>query len=171
MRIPGGFTAERTRQAALALGVVALIGVVLTQVAPAGPARDAGSLMVLFGIFPAVYFFGEALAAFRGPKAPSHRFRADHPFTPQLTIELRQQDGAPIPEGDYDVVFVLGELGAYEGFTARFRVTAGEAAVPAEFLKPEVALARFGPGTAFRILQGKAFVGEGKVLAQGAPPG
>lgn len=170
MRIPGGFTAERTRQAALALGAVALIGVFLAQFAPPGPARDAGSLLVLFGIFPAVYFFGQAFTAFRGPKTPTHRFRPDSPFAPQLTIEVRQHDGTAVPDGDYDVVFVLGELGAYEGFTARFRVAAGEASMPAEFLKPEVALPRFPAGTSFRILQGKVFVGEGMVVAHAERP-
>lgn len=170
MRIPGGFTTERIRQAAIILGIVAMIGAGLTQVAPPGAARDAGSLMVLFGIFPAVYFFGQAFTAFRRPKMPAHRFRPDSPFTPQLTLEVRQHDGTAVPEGDYDVVFVLGPLGAYEGFTARFRVVAGEAAMPAEFLRPEVALPRFPVGTSFRILQGKAFVGEGKVVSHADRP-
>ncbi|MET0541158.1 MAG: hypothetical protein ABWZ88_05330 [Variovorax sp.] len=105
------------------------------------------------------------------PAAPSFGPAAD--FSPHARVELTLRPAAVpvedtrIAEGEHRCSLVIGN----DGFSVRWFVAPGDVvrrgqphALDIEFLAPAVALPRFQPTAAFRMLVGPAFVGDGRVL-------
>lgn len=86
-------------------------------------------------------------------------------FTPHVAVQLTPRRAAAM-QGRCRAVFAHGP----NGFTVRFDLPAPlEPGVPqrveAEFLKPDMALAHFSPGTVFSMLDGARLLADGEVIA------
>ena len=186
-----------TRQSRRKLIVIVLLfiavgGAVIRQlVPPPSTLRDIGTLMLLLWI-PVIgnvvaWFFGKVRVARQAAKAA----RATEPppaapvaptatgaFAADLIVEFTLRAAAvpaedlPIAEGEHQCAFVVGN----EGFSARWQVPDGKSfyrgtaqVLEAQFLSPTLALPKFEPGTAFRMLIGDAFIGDGQVREVLAP--
>ncbi len=114
----------------------------------------------------------------RPPPAAPPGFAPDRAFQPHASVEFKLRpasvpaEDVPVQPGEHRCVFVVGN----QGFQARWQVAPGETlrrgelrARPVEFLTPDKALPLLPPGTAFRMLVGEAFVGDGRVLQVLAP--
>ncbi|HYN63957.1 MAG TPA: hypothetical protein VES36_05080, partial [Candidatus Limnocylindrales bacterium] len=108
----------------------------------------------------------------RSASEPS-TFKAGSAFKPHALVELTLRasqvpaENTLIPEGEHRCALVVDN----EGFSARWFVPPDEAfrrgkvqTLQIEFLTPAVALPRFQPDAAFRMLVGESFVGDGHVL-------
>lgn len=109
----------------------------------------------------------------RRPAAGPPGFAAGSVFTPQAEVEITlrparipAEDG-PVPAGEHRFVLVVG----HQGFHARWVVGPGESCrrgqactVLVELLSPQLALPQLAPDTAFRMLVGDAFIGDGRML-------
>lgn len=141
-------------------------------------ARDVGNLLLVLWV-PAI---GNVIAflvnQFRRRRAARGAFDA-RAFQPQLRVEMTPFDSQlPLVLGrldpqDDNCAVVLGT----DGFTARTSVPLAtwlargpRQPLELEFLKPALALPRFAPGTAFRMLAGSTVVAEGRVMAADAAP-
>lgn len=152
---------------------LAVVGAAIRYWAPnPSLARDIGTLMLVLWV-PAI---GNVIAflvnRLRRRKAARGAF-GGKPFAPQLLVELtpfasqvRPALGQLEPQDDHCTV-VLGA----EGFTARISqplagwLRQGRAeTVQLQFLRPALALPRFPPGTAFRVLAGTIVIGAGTVV-------
>ena len=139
---------------------------------PGSRAAEAGWVLTLMWV-PVVGKFVFYFAQKRAPfvKVPPD-FGPAGGLVPHISAEialLDVKDGGrePIPPGEYRCVFVVGT----EGFSVRFIVPAAAplaAGSPqrlaVEFLVPKAALPDFPGGTEFKVLEGKRFVGNGKVI-------
>ncbi len=156
----------------LSLGVA---GAVLRHYAAIGSTlRDVGTLMMVLWV-PAV---GNIIAWLiarlkRRPKAAVPGFEAGAAFEPHVYVELTLRPAAvpaedgPIPVGEHRCALVIGN----QAFSARWFVRPGETVrrgvahrLDVQFLAPAAALPVFPPHTAFRMLVGPAFIGDGLVL-------
>ena len=179
---------------------VAVGGAVLRHFAtPGSTARDLGTLLMLLWIpvignvvawlfarmkqaraAAAVTPEAAAAAALQARMAMEAAEEAERPFRAQVIAEITLRP-APVPaddleiaEGEHRCAFVVDN----QGFTARWRVPAGKAfrrgtaqTLEVAFLAPSTALPKFTPGTAFRMLVGEAFVGDGRVKSLAGPAG
>lgn len=179
---------SRRRLIVILLLVVAVAGALIRQLAaPGSTQRDIGTVMMLlwlpvigqvvgwvFGKVRVMRQLRQAAAAAAAGEAPSVPLAFDDtaPFAPQLWIDLTLRPSSlpaenyAISPGLYGCALVVGN----QGFTARWRVEPGEAvargvphALKLEFLRPALALPCFAPGTAFRMLVGETFIGDGQV--------
>ena len=155
--------------------VLALVGGAIRYWAPnPSTLRDLGSLMLVLWV-PVI---GNVIAFFVH-KIKLRRTPFDRPFAPELLVELAPLAPPPRlaqPLAGNQCALVVGT----EGFTVRLsRPLAGwlESGAPlqaqAQFLKPQMAAALFGPDTPFRIVAQQQLVGEGRVLSvlTGGSPG
>ena len=155
-------------------------------VPPPSTLRDIGTLMLLLWI-PVIgnvvgWLFGKVRVARQAaksarstetaPPAPPVAPISTGAFAADLIVEFTLRPAAvpaedlPIAEGEHQCAFVVGS----EGFSARWRVPEGKSfyrgtaqTLEAQFLSPTLALPKFKPGTAFRMLVGDAFIGDGQV--------
>jgi hypothetical protein len=168
---------SRRKLIVILLLCVAVGGALLRHFAPApSTTRDVGTLLMLLWIPIVGNIIGWLIGRLRKPVAPvvSPFDDAAHPFTPQLhvTLTLRPPqlpaDDTPIVAGEHRCALVVDN----EGFTARWFVAPGASfrrgeaqTLPVEFLAPALALPKFQPGAAFRMMvDDGSFVGDGRVL-------
>jgi hypothetical protein len=183
-----------TRQSRRKLIVVVLLflavaGATIRHFAARGTTtRDIGTLMLLLWIPVIGNVVAWLLARLKRPAKPAPATAGamaaaaaaesvakalETPFRAHALADITLRP-APIPaddlliaEGEHVCAFVVGT----EGFSGRWRVGDGGAfrrgttqRLPVEFLSPTVALTRLVPGTAFRMLVGEAFIGDGMIV-------
>ena len=168
---------------------VAVGGAIVRQRATPGTTlRDVGTLLMLLWIPIVGNIIAWLVAQIRrkpssAPSAPTTPgtsagatatdFDPDAPFAPQLRVSLTLRppqlpsEDVPVAEGQYRCALVVDN----QGFTARWVVQPGELLrrgqaqeIGIEFLSPAIALPRFVPDTAFRMLVGESFIADGRVL-------
>ncbi|MDM0116846.1 hypothetical protein QTI66_32480 [Variovorax sp. J22R133] len=154
---------------------IAVAGALIRQFAARGSTlRDVGTLLMLLWLPIIGNIIAWLVARMRRPSAPEpETFGAPDTFQPHALVELTLRaaklpsEDVPIPVGEHRCALVI----ASDGFSARWFVRPGEKvlrgkahAVQMEFLTPTLALEKFQPQAAFRMLVGEAFVGDGRVL-------
>jgi len=173
----------RRRLIVVLLLCVALGGGIVRHFAERGTTlRDVSSLLMMLWlpvIGSVVGWFYKKLhearqrrrEAAEPPPPPTFDGRTE--FKPQLLVEFTvrpttvpAEDG-PLPAGEHRCALVVDN----QGFSARWGVAVGQIVrrgqahqTEVEFLAPDVALPRFTADTPFRMLVGKAFVADGKVV-------
>ena len=181
-----------TRQSRRKLIVIVLLFIAVGGAAirhfvpPPSTLRDIGTLMLLLWI-PVIgnvvgWLFGKVRVARQAAKAarstepapptPPVAPTATGTFAADLIVEFTLRPASipaedlPIAEGEHQCAFIVGN----EGFSARWFVPEGKSfyrgtaqTLDAQFLSPTLALPKFEPGTAFRMLIGDAFIGDGQV--------
>jgi hypothetical protein len=159
-------TPARRKLVVVILLVFALIGAAIRQWAPnPSTLRDFGSLMLVLWV-PVI---GNVIA-FLVRKIKLRRTPFDHPFAPELLVEMSPL-APPPPLGAPLVSDSCALVVGTEGFTVRLSQPLagwleGAAAiqVQAQFLKPQMALGLFQSDTPFRIVAQQQLVGQGRVL-------
>ena len=184
---------SRRKLIVIVLLFIAVGGAVIRHfVPPPSTLRDIGTLMLLLWI-PVIgnvvaWIFGKVRVARQAakavkaakatgstaPEAPTQVAAptATGDFAADVIVEFTLRpaaipaDDLPIAEGEHQCAFVVGN----EGFSARWRVPVGGSfyrgtaqTLEAQFLSPTLALPKCQPGTAFRMLIGDAFIGDGQV--------
>lgn len=173
----------RRRLIVVLLLCVALAGGIVRHFAERGTTlRDVSSLLMMLWL-PVIgsvvgWFYKKMVEARQRrreaaePAAPP-TFDGRTEFKPQLLVEFTlrpttvpAEDG-PLPAGEHRCALVVDN----QGFSARWGVAVGQIVrrgerhqTEVEFLAPDVALPRFTADTPFRMLVGKAFVADGKVV-------
>ena len=172
-------TSKRRTLIVWVLLALALVGAALRQFAP-NPSftRDLGNLLLVLWVPVIGNVVGWVIQKLKlGPKPPPD-FEPGSAFIPHLQTELTPLDAkllertGPIAPDENRCALVLGR----DGITARLPVPLAEwlragrtQSMPLQFLRPDLALPRFGPGTEFRVLVGQSIVGEGRVAQDAAP--
>ena len=168
----------RRKLIVIVLLCIAVCGALLRQFADRGSTmRDFGTLLMLLWLPIIGNVIAWLVARIRRPAAPEAEpdaFAAAGAFAPHLLVTLKFRapqlpvDDVPVAEGEHRCALVVDN----EGFSARWFVPPGDAirlgtehALQVEFLAPAVALPRFPPHTAFRMLVGNTFIGDGRVRA------
>lgn len=156
---------------------VAVGGALLRQFADRGSTlRDVGTLLMLLWLPIIGQVISWLVARVRRPAAPvPDAFAAVGAFAAHLQVTLKFRapqlpvDDVPVAVGEHRGALVLG---SNEGFSARWFVPPGDAVrlgtaqeLQVEFLTPALALPHFPPHTAFRMLVGQTFIGDGRVRA------
>ncbi|VTU40378.1 hypothetical protein H4CHR_05098 [Variovorax sp. PBS-H4] len=169
-----GIQAKR-RFIVIALLCVALGGALLRQLSePGSTRRDVGTLLMLLWLPIIGNVIAWLIAKVRRPLASEPAgFQWGSTFQPHMLVEFTMRtpqlpsEDSPVLEGEHRCVLVVDN----EGFSARWIVARGQAfrrgtaqTFQVEFLKPAIALEHFQRDTAFRMLAGESFVGEGRVL-------
>lgn len=178
-----------TRQSRRKLIVVVLLFLAVAGAAirhfavPGTTTRDIGTLMLLLWIPVIGNVVGWLMGRLKRPAKPAPAsavlladqvsLAARAPFHAHALAEITLRPAAVpaedvlIAEGHHFCAFVVDNA----GFSGRWEVPAGGAfrrgtvqRLPVEFLSPTVARPRFAPGTAFRMLVGEAFVGDGTIV-------
>lgn len=178
-----------TRQSRRKLIVVVLLFLAVAGAAirhfatPGTTTRDIGTLMLLLWIPVIGNVVGWLMGRLKRPPKPvpaSEAAVADRialatetPFRAHALADITLRPAAVpaedawIAEGEHYCAFVVGN----EGFSGRWQVPAGgefrrgtRQRLPVEFLSPDVARPRFAPDTAFRMLVGEAFIGDGTIV-------
>lgn len=166
----------RRRLIAVFLLCMAVAGAVLRHLAaPASTLRDVGTLMLLLWlpIIGSVVGWLFTKLRRRRPASGPPSFEAGSAFQPHALVELTLRasqvpsENTLIPEGEHRCALVVDN----EGFSARWFVPPDQTfrrgntqMLQIEFLAPALALPRFHPEAAFRMLVGESFVGDGRVL-------
>lgn len=166
---------SRRKLIVIILLCVAVGGAVLRQLAtPGSTLRDIGTLLMLLWVPIIGNVISWLIARVRRPAPPAPSpFDERASFEPQLLVELTLRppllpaEDIPVPAGEHRCALVVGN----EAFSARWWVPPGllfrrgtTQALEMEFLAPDVALPRFGPGASFKMLVGESFIGDGRVL-------
>jgi hypothetical protein len=168
-------TTPRRKLIVIVLLVLSAVGAVVRySAADPSALRDVGTLMMLLWLPVIGNVVGWIVERLR-PRTPPPvlAFPAERPFQGQLLAQL-----TPLPPGqrpasqDLDAGnTVCALLCGTEGFTVRLAqplvqwLDRGETqALEIEFLRPEVALPKLAPGTAFHVLAGHGAIGHGHVL-------
>jgi hypothetical protein len=167
-------TSSRRQIIVFVLLILALAGAAIRQWADKPSiARDIGTLLLVLWL-PIIgnvvaYVITRAQSARRARRAMG--FAIDSPFTGHLRADIAPLGPAPaLADQERNCTLVLGQ----EGFTARAAVPLAQwlgglpSPVDLQLLRPDLALGRLAPGTAFTILVGSALVAQGRVL--GLPP-
>lgn len=142
--------------------------------APGSTLRDIGTLMLLLWVPIIGNVIAWLIGRMRRPAAPAASpFDARGPFEPHALVELTLRPpklpshDAPVAEGEHRCALVVDN----EAFSVRWWVQPGEGfrrgtaqAIEVEFLAPALARPRFLRDTAFRMLVGESFIGDGRVL-------
>ena len=164
----------RRRLIVILLLAVAITGAVIRWRAdPASTLHDIGTLLMVLWLPVVGQLIGWVVGKLRRPAVvvptfgPIDAFRADLRVSLTLRESQLPADNGPVPAGEYRAALVIDK----DGFSARWRVPPGQALVRGqaetleiELLSPAVALPRFPSGTAFRVLTGDSFIGDGTVL-------
>jgi hypothetical protein len=160
----------------LLLCTAAIAALVRHQAAPGSTVHDVSTVLMLLWL-PVLgsilgWVYGKLL---RKPPPPPEGFAPGQAFQPQALVTFTLRPAAipaediPVQAGEHRCVLVVGN----QGFQMRWQMPSGEtfrrgepreAAV--EFLAPHKALPLLPQGTAFRMMVGEAFVGDGRVLQQ-----
>lgn len=166
---------SRRRTIVIVLLCVAVAGALTRQLAPTGTLRNVGTLLMLLWLPIVGNIIGWLVQKLRARRALAVPPEPDYPgaFQGHVRVELTlrpsqvPRHNAPLGQGDHRAALVLAD----EGFSARWIVPAGDAlprgtpkTIDMEFLAPATARPRFEPGTAFRVLIGESFIGDGRVL-------
>jgi len=165
---------SRRRRLFLFFAALALTGTVIRWFAPAqSELSHFGTLLLILWIPVASHFIIYVLKRRSAKVAVAEEVVPDSGFKAEIVAEvtfawpLRNDGLHPVPGREYPCIFAIGT----EGFSARFVVPAGSPNAPAsaqrveaEFRVPAVALPRFPVGTAFKVLEGQDYRGEGRVL-------
>ncbi|MDP9902225.1 hypothetical protein [Variovorax ginsengisoli] len=165
----------RRKLIVIILLAVALGGAAIRHyAAPGSILRDTGTLLMLLWIPIIGNIISWLVARLRRPVAavPSG-FDERAGFTPHLSVELTLRppqipaEDTPFSAGEHRCALVVDN----QGFSARWRVASGERVmrgqphhVDVEFLVPAMALPRLPSDSAFRMLVGDSFIGDGRVL-------
>jgi hypothetical protein len=165
----------RRRLIVIILLCVAVGGGAVRHFAPTGSTlRDIGTLLMLLWVPIIGNVISWLIARMRRPatRAPSP-FDERAAFEPHALVELTLRPpklpshDAPVAEGEHRCALVVDN----EAFSVRWWVQPGEGfrrgtaqTLEVEFLAPALARPRFAPNTAFRMLVGESFIGDGRVL-------
>ncbi|MDM0048000.1 hypothetical protein [Variovorax sp. J22R115] len=165
----------RRRLIVIILLCVAIGGAVMRHfAAPGSTLRDIGTLLMLLWVPIIGNVIAWLIARIRRPAAPPPSpFDERRAFEPHARVELTLRQpklpshDTPVAEGEHRCALVVDN----EAFSARWWVRPGEAfrrgtaqTLEVEFLAPALALPRFPADTAFRMLVGESFIGDGRVL-------
>lgn len=161
-------TSSRRQIVMATLLALAIVGAAMRYWAPdPSLARDIGTLLLVLWL-PAV---GNLIAFLvrRLPKRPARvvAFGVTQAFSPHLIVSLSPLAVAAAPSEETRCTLAIGK----EGFTCRTAAPlsqvmasgGGTQDVPLELLRPEVALPRLRPGTAFELFVGQVHVAQGTV--------
>lgn len=157
---------SRRRLIVAVLLALAVVGAFVRQLSePGSLARDVGTLMLVLWVPAVGNIIGYLRTRFARRPAITG-FAPQAPFAADRLAEVRFAAARPDLAQPLPCILLQGS----EGFTARLRGgTApaddedGPAAVEVQFLTPAVALPRFAPGAAFRVVLGRTVVGDGRV--------
>ncbi len=139
--------------------------------------RDIGTLMLVLWLPAVGNLVAFVIRKFPRRALPAAGFQQGQAFAPELRAEIRRIDATPAAAGTPDALqrdctVVLGT----EGFRARTATPLSELpadgsaqAADLQFLRPDLAVPRLPPGTAFTLLAGTALVGTGRVLGPTQP--
>lgn len=166
--------ARRKLIVVLLLCMAAVAAVIRHFAVPGSTVHDVSTVMMLLWLPVIGSIVGWCYGKLRRPPpAPPPGFAAGSSFQPHALVAFTLRPAAvpaedvPVPPGEHQCVFVVG----HQGFMTRWRVAPGEMfrrgearTQQVEFLSPRMALPHLPPGTAFRMLVGDAFVGDGQVL-------
>ncbi|MGJ7510145.1 hypothetical protein [Variovorax sp. GT1P44] len=149
-------------------------GIVRHFAAPGSTLRDVGTLLMLLWVPIIGNVVAWLVARVRRRSVP-----VTSPFDQRLSFEAHAlveltlrppklpSHDTPVAEGEHRCALVVDN----EAFSARWWVAPGESfrrgtaqTLEVEFLAPTLARPRFGPDTAFRMLVGESFIGDGRVL-------
>ena len=153
---------SRRRLIVVILLALAVVGAVMRQFTDrASLSHDIGTLLLVLWVPAVGNIIGYLRTRFaRRPAIAGFAPQAE--FVAECVADVRFDAATP----DLAQPLACTLLQGSEGFTARLRsVTTGGAddAVELQFLVPAVALPRFAPGAAFRVVFGRTVVGEGRV--------
>ena len=166
----------------LLLCTAAIAAVIRHFAEPGSTVRDVSTVMMLLwlpviGSIVGWFYVRLRRAPPPAPTAPAS-FAPDQPFLPQVLVEftlrpaLIPAEDIAVHIGEHRCVFVVEN----QGFQVRWMVAPGQAfhrgetrTLPVEFLSPHKALPCLPPGTGFRMLDGEAFVGDGRMLERLEP--
>ncbi len=168
-------TPSARKRIVIALLCTAVAGALLRAWSqPASTLHDIGTLLMLLWLPVIGSVIAWLVARMRRPATPQPAaFEPGRAFAAHALVELTMRapelpaDDTPVAEGEHRCALVVGS----EGFSARWMVPPGGAfrrgdvrTAEVEFSRPDAALPRFAAGTAFRMLVGESFVGDGRVL-------
>jgi hypothetical protein len=163
---------------------VAVVGAVMRHyAAPGSTYRNLGTLLMLIWLPVVGNIVGWLMARIRRPRAPAASappaIEPGAVFRPHALAELTLRpasvpaEDVPIREGEHRCALVVDN----QGFSVRWIVPQGEPfrrgmarTVEVEFLAPDVALPIFHADTAFRMLVGESFIGDGHIVRVSGPP-
>ncbi len=154
--------------------VLAVGGGIVRWLAPQPSlARDMGSMLLVLWLPIVGNIIGWLIQKAKTPRNMPPGFSPDAVFEASARVEITLMAAAvpaasrPIRAGYFSCTLVLGD----EAFTARLEVPNGSEPLPevasqfeAQFLRPELALAKLPPGTPFTLLSGRDLLGTGKML-------
>ena len=168
-------TTPRRKLIVVLLVVLSVVGAVVRySAADPSALRDVGTLMMLLWLPVIGNVVGWVIGQLRPRQPPPVlAFPADRPFHGQLLAQL-----SPLPPGqrpatqDLDANnTVCALLCGTEGYTVRLAQPLAQwlergqtQALELEFLRPDVALPKLPPGTAFHVLAGNGAIGQRHVL-------
>jgi hypothetical protein len=141
---------------------------------PGSTLRDIGTLLMLLWVPIIGNVIAWLVARMRRPApAVTSPFDERGAFEAHALVELTLRPptlpshDVPVAEGEHRCALVVDN----EAFSVRWWVRPGEAfrrgtarTIEVEFLAPALARMRFQPDTAFRMLVGESFIGDGRVL-------
>lgn len=158
----------------LLLCTAAVAALVRHQAEPGSTVHDVSTVLMLLWLPVLGSILGWVYGKLqrRPPPAPQG-FAPGSAFQPQalVTFTLRPAaipaEDVPVQAGEHRCVLVAG----HQGFQMRWQLAPdahlrrGQACTTAvEFLAPDKALAQLPQGTAFRMMVGDAFIGDGRIL-------
>jgi hypothetical protein len=163
---------------------VAVVGAVMRHYGePGSTYRNVGTLLMLIWLPVVGNIVGWLMARIRRPAAPAASalpafVEPGTAFRPHALAELTLRpagvpaEDLPIHEGEHRCALVVDN----QGFSVRWVVPQGEPfrrgkvrTVEVEFLAPEAALPVFRADTAFRMLVGESFIGDGRIVRLSGP--
>ena len=158
------------------LCIAAVAAVVRHFAVPGTTLRDLSTLLMVLWLPVVGSIVGWAYGKLRrAPAAPAGPpgFAPGSVFAPHALAEITLRPAAvpaedvPVPPGEHACVVVVQN----QGFVARWQVAPDQTVrrgqkrtLPVEFLSPRLALPHLPRDTAFRMLVGEAFVGDGQVV-------
>ena len=165
---------QRRQIITVLLLVFALLGALVRWLAPdPSLARNLGTLLMVLWLPIVGNIIGWLMQRAKAPQHQPPGFAPGAAFVRHLRIEFTllppdtPRQARPIRAGYFVGALAVGA----EAFSVRLAVPADGEPVPeqagafdAQFLRPELALPKFAPGTKFVLLAGRTALGSGRVL-------
>lgn len=158
----------------LLLCTAAIAAVIRHYATPGSTVRDVSTVMMLLWLPVIGSIVGWFYVRLRRtpPDTGPPGFAPGQAFQPHALVAFTLRpssvpaENKPAQAGEHLGVLVIDN----QGFQTRWQVAPGASlpqgetrTLPLEFLTPQTALPRLAPGTAFRMLVGETFVGDGRV--------
>lgn len=160
----------------LLLAVAAVAALVRHFATPGSSVHDVSTVVMLLWLPVVGSIVGWAYGKLRRPPSAAPAgppgFAPGQAFVAHAQVELALRpapvpaEDVPVPPGEHASVLVVGN----QGFMVRWQVSGqslrrGETrTLDLQFLNPHTALPLLPAGTAFRLMVGEAFIGDGRML-------